>query len=286
MITRQRKLSKNRGKDMHVRSLERDIFKAASTNTLEIMTGEVLLNQPEPAFKQNAVTVSLSKGGRIEGVPLPGAFIDPITGNLHGSYDGPIFGQMVSLGFVGGNSSAPIILNKYPYQGKGNTLTELSFITPMFLAGYDATDTLMGHFSGSRIGLYTGLNPLGGHLPGSIGIDAFTECNVPANTSILLDALVSAEMKSVLVKLTGSVSAEITAPLVKIDGSATVEINGNTKQFVTWTELNTQLQAIVLLLKGHMHPTAAVGAPSVSAELATMVLDITAAKTIKTLTGG
>lgn len=284
-MNRQRKLSKVNGKDTHVRSQERDLFQRQSVKTFEIKTGEVFLNQIEPAFKQNAVTVNLSKGGRIEGVPLPGAFIDPITGNLHGSYDGPITGQMISLGFVDGNSAAPIILNKYPYQGKGNTLTELSFITPMFLAGYDATDTLMGHFSGSKIGLYTGLNPIGGHLPGSIGIDAFTECNITANTNILLDALVSAEVKSVLVKMTGSVSAEISAPLVKIDGSATVEINGNTKQFVTWTELNTALQAIILLLKGHMHPTAAVGAPSVSAELATMVLDITAAKTTKTLCG-
>lgn len=302
-MNRQRKLSKVNGKDTHVRSQERDLFQRQSVKTFEIKTGEVFLNQIEPAFKQNAVTVNLSKGGRVEGVPIPGAFIDPITGNLHGSYDGPIPGQMVSIGFVDGNSAAPIILNRYPYQGKGNTLTELSFITPMFLAGYDATDTLMGHFSGSKIGLYTGLNPLGGRLPGSIGIDAFTECNVTANTNILLDALVSAEVKSALVKLTGSVSAEISAPavkstgsvtneisapLVKIDGSATVEINGNTKQFVTWLELNTALQLLITAINVPLIVSNAVPAgpgPVNAAWTTPPAIDITLAKTIKTLCG-
>lgn len=287
-MDRQRKLSKINGKDTHVRSQERDLFQRQSVRTFEIKTGEIFLNQIEPAFKQNAATVNLSKGGRIEGVPIPGAFIDPITGNLHGSYDGPIPGQMVTIGFVDGNSAAPIVLNKYPYQGKGNTLTETSFITPMFLAGYDATDTLMGHFSGSKIGLYTGLNPIGGHLPGSIGIDAFTECNVTANTNILLDALVSAEVKSALVKLTGSVSAEIAAPLVKIDGSATVEINGNTKQFVTWLELNTALQLLITAINVPLIVSNAVPAgpgPVNAAWTTPPAIDITLAKTVKTLCG-
>lgn len=290
-MNRQRKLSKVNGKDTHVRSQERDLFQRQSVKTFEIKTGEVFLNQIEPAFKQNAVSINLSKGGRIEGVPLPGAFIDPITGNLHGSYEGPIPGQMVTVGFVDGNSASPIILNRYPYQGKGNTLFESSFITPMFLAGYDATDVLLGHFTGSKIGLYTGLNPIGGHLPGSIGIEAFTECNITANTTILVNALVSAEVKSALSKLTGSVSAEISAPLVKIDGTATVEINGNTKQFVTHAELNLALQTFITALNLHVHTTTAtIGASStpgvISPPVTPMTLDITAAKTIKTLTGG
>ena len=289
-MNRQRKLSKVNGKDTHVRSQERDLFQRQSVKTFEIKTGEVFLNQIEPAFKQNAVSINLSKGGRIDGVPLPGAFIDPITGNLHGSYEGPIPGQMISVGFVDGNSASPIILNRYPYQGKGNTLTELSFITPMFLAGYDATDILLGHFTGSKIGLYTGLNAFGGHLPGSIGIDAFTECNITANTTILVDALVSAEVKSALTKLTGSVSTEISAPLVKIDGTATVEINGNTKQFVTHAELDLALQAFITALNLHIHTTTAtIGASAtpgvISPPVNPMTLDITAAKTIKTLCG-
>lgn len=290
MKNKQRKLNKNNGNDTHVRSLERDVFKQPSFKTFEIKTGEVFLNQVEPVFKQNAVTVNLSKGGRAEGVPLPGAFIDPITGNLHGVYEGLIPGQMVTMGFIDGNSAAPIILNRYPYQGKGNTLTENTFITPMFLAGYSPNDTLIGNVSGSVIGLYTGVNVLGGKLPGSIGIDAFTECNITAQTDILLDAIVSAEVKSALAKLTGTVSAEISAPLVKIDGSATVEINGNTKSFVTHAELDTALQLLMtalslpLVVSGTANP-GGLAVTGTAVYTPPPTIDITAAKTLKVLTG-
>jgi hypothetical protein len=276
----QRKLSKDRGNDTHVRSVENNKFNSPITKTYEIMTGEVFLNLPEPLFRQNAVVVKLSQNGKMSPVGVPGAFIDPISGNLHGSYDGPITGQMVSIGFLRGDSSAPIILNKYPYQGVGNTLTEAAFLTPMYIAGYDATDTLMGHFSGSVIGLYTGINPIGGRLPGSIGIDAFTECNITAQTDILLDALVSAEVKSALVKLTGTVSAEIAAPLVKIDGSATVEINGNTKSFVTHAELDLALQSMVSSANLLFLTAADAGVKAGG-----LTLDISASKTTKTLCG-
>ena len=251
----------------------------------------------------NAVSVKLSQGGNLSPVGIPGAFIDPLTGNLHGLYEGFIPGQMVSIGFVEGNSAAPIILNRYPYQGKGNTLTESTYITPMFIAGYSPNDTLLGNVSGSVIGLYTGVNTLGGRLPGSIGIDAFTECNITAQTDILLDALVSAEVKSALVKMTGSVSAEISAPavkstgsvtneisapLVKIDGSATVEINGNTKQFVTWLELNTALQLLITAINVPLIVSNAVPAgpgPVNAAWTTPPAIDITLAKTLTVLTG-
>ena len=201
-MNRQRKLSKVNGKDTHVRSQERDLFQRQSVKTFEIKTGEVFLNQIEPAFKQNAVSINLSKGGRIDGVPLPGAFIDPITGNLHGSYEGPIPGQMISVGFVDGNSAAPIILNRYPYQGKGNTALEPFYKLPMFKAGYDFSDVILGHFTGSKISLNTGI--FSGKVPASISIEAFTECNITANTTILVNALVSAEVKSALAKLSPS----------------------------------------------------------------------------------
>jgi hypothetical protein len=288
-MDRQRKLSKLLGKDTHVRSQENDMFKSQSFQTFEIKTGEVFLNQPEPFFIQNAVTIDLSKGGKIPGVPLPGGFIDPITGNLHGSYEGFIPGQMVTVGFIDGNSAAPIILNRYPYQGKGNTALEPFYKLPMFKAGYDFSDVILGHFTGSKISLNTGI--FSGKVPASISIEAFTECNITANTTILVNALVSAEVKSALAKLTGSVSAEISAPLVKIDGTATVEINGNTKQFVTHAELDLALQTFITALNLHIHTTTAtIGASStpgvISPPVTPMTLDITAAKTIKTLTGG
>ena len=285
----QRKLSKNLGKDTHVRSIENNLFQKQSTRTYEILTGEIILNQPEPYFRQNAVTVSLTKGGKITGVGIPGAFIDPITGNLHGSYEGFIPGQMVTVGFLNGNSSAPIVVNRYPYQGTGNTGVEAQYLLPMFKAGYDFSDVILGHFTGSKISSNTGI--FSGKVPASISIEAFTECNITANTTILVNALVSAEVKSALAKLTGSVSAEISAPLVKIDGTATVEINGNTKQFVTHAELNLALQTFITALNLHIHTTTAtIGASStpgvISPPVTPMTLDITAAKTIKTLTGG
>ena len=61
MVTKQRKLRKSKGKDTHVRSLENDMFKKQSVQTFEIKTGEVFLNQIEPVFTQNAVTINLSR---------------------------------------------------------------------------------------------------------------------------------------------------------------------------------------------------------------------------------
>jgi hypothetical protein len=72
---------------------------------------------------------------------------------------------------------------------------------------------------------------------------------------------------------------------IKITG-ADIELNGSSKQFVTYTELDTALQQVITLLKSHMHPTAAPGAPSVSAQLASLTLDISAAKTTTIKTGG
>jgi hypothetical protein len=275
----QRKISKKKGFDTHVRSVEDNKFQSQSTQTYEIMTGEVLLNLPEPFFRQNAVSVRLSQNGKISPVGIPGAFIEPLTGNLHGTYEGLIPGQMVSIGFLRGDSSSPIILNKYPYQGVGNSLLAPSFITPMFLAGYMPTDVLMGHISGSKIGLYTG-GGLNGALPGSIGIDAITQCKITAKTNIVLEAIVGAELKSSISKLTGITSAEVKAPLVKIDGSTSVQINGSTKNFVTHAELDTALQtyvsAVNLLFASKLDGG---GTPG------TATLNITAAKTLKVLTG-
>ena len=118
MEDRQRKLSRNIGKDTHVRSLESNMFQSQSTGTLKVITGEVFIPQPEPIFSQTAVSVNLTKGGTLTGVAYPGAFIEPITGNLHGVYEGPIPGQMVNVGFIEGNSAAPFVLNRYPYQGE------------------------------------------------------------------------------------------------------------------------------------------------------------------------
>jgi len=186
-MNRQRKLDLNLGKDTHARQYQANIFKQQSTSTFQMLAGEVLITEPEPLFKQNMVTVALARGGNITSVAYPGAFVEPVSGNIHGTYEGPIPGQMVMVGFENGNSGTPFVVNRYPYQGNGNTLTELAYTNPLTRALYDSTDVIMGHFSGSYISLNTGI--LSGQLPGSITVGAVTDLNLNANTNIALNSL-------------------------------------------------------------------------------------------------
>jgi hypothetical protein len=64
-----------------------------------------------------------------------------------------------------------------------------------------------------------------------------------------------------------------------------IELNGNTKTFVTHTELNTALQTFITALNLHTHVCAAVGVPSAT-PLPAMSIDISAAKTTTVKTGG
>lgn len=72
---------------------------------------------------------------------------------------------------------------------------------------------------------------------------------------------------------------------VKIDADQKIELNGNSKQFVTWIELNTHLQSLLTSLKGHTHAVSGAAAGP-SADLATVVLDLSDAKTTTVVTGG
>jgi hypothetical protein len=130
------------GFDTHVRSYDQNIFNRQSTMSTQMIAGEVLLPQPEPLYKQNMVTVQLARGGNITSVAYPGAFIDPYTGNMHGMYEGPIPGQMVIVGFENGNSSAPFVVNRYPYQGIGNTLVENQYYCLYKLPEYTGTPVI------------------------------------------------------------------------------------------------------------------------------------------------
>ena len=69
----------------------------------------------------------------------------------------------------------------------------------------------------------------------------------------------------------------------------TIELNGNTKQFVTWAELNTALSVFTTALKTHTHECTAPGSPSGPPTVvppATLDIDITNAKTTTVVTGG
>lgn len=88
-------------------------------------------------------------------------------------------------------------------------------------------------------------------------------------------------------KITGNgYSIEVTTDgTIKINGKA-LELNGNGKQFVTWTELNTAYQAMLTIVKAHVHPDPSSGSTGPSPTLATMTSDISAAKTTTVKTNG
>jgi hypothetical protein len=155
-------------------------------------------------------------------------------------------------------------VNRYPYQGRGNTNLEAQYINPLTKALFDASDVITGHFSGSYLAFYTGI--FSGELPGSATLNAVSDFNAKSGANILLDALLTAEVKSAIVKITGSTR---------------IELNGNTKQFVTWTELNTALQAMVSAAN-LLYLTAADNGVKDGG----LTLDISASKTTTVVTGG
>lgn len=204
-MDKQRKIARNLGRDTHVRNHSNNIH---HNNVNVMLVGEVLFPEPEPLFEQNLVTVQLAEGGRITSVPYPGAFFEPVTGNMHGIYEGPIPGQEVVVGFTNNNHKCPFVINRYPYQGVGNSSTELAFKNPMFKAGFHSFDIVMGHFSGSFISFNTGIFPSTA-TPGSITISSMTD--------IEMSALLQTTISSLLLNLSSTGDMEITtATLIKI----------------------------------------------------------------------
>ena len=194
-MKKQRKIAQNVGMDTHVRQSMGNRFKEQGSKTYQVLAGEVTFAEPEPLFRQNMVTVTFARGGNATSVAYPGAFIDPVTGNLHGSYEGPIPGQMVMVGYENGNSSTPYVVNRYPYQGSGNTLVEGQYTTPLTKKSFDSTDVLMGHFSGAYLSFNTGITS--GELPGSVTLSAVTDnkfesvlgSNITLNTLVSINSL-------------------------------------------------------------------------------------------------
>jgi hypothetical protein len=240
----QLRLSKNLGADTHVRDHTLNKFQNQNHNTFGMIIGEVQAPEPEPLYRQNMVTVSLARGGKITSVAYPGAFAEPTTGNIHGVYEGPIPGQMVIIGFENGNQATPFVINKYPYQGKGNTALESGYITPLFKAGFHSTDVIMGHVSGAYISLNTGIAP-SVYLPGSITIKSMTGIDIIASGKTLINSDTEIEF--------------LTTGPAKVNG-ATVELNGNTNFAVKYTELKTafdllktELNSFITIFNAHVH---------------------------------
>lgn len=86
------------------------------------------------------------------------------------------------------------------------------------------------------------------------------------------------------------VKVEVEEGTMKVTTQKKIELNGNTKQFVTWAELNNALQQLWTAIKAHTHPAqvntgTGTGTAAASVDLSTVTLDISAAKTEKVVTG-
>ena len=86
------------------------------------------------------------------------------------------------------------------------------------------------------------------------------------------------------------VKVEVEEGTMKVTTQKKIELNGNTKQFVTWAELNNALQQLWTAIQAHTHPAqvntgTGTGTAAASVDLSTVTLDISAAKTEKVVTG-
>jgi hypothetical protein len=245
MIQRQRTPARDVGNDTHVRDYDANAYKNSSSGIFGMQMGEIKKTEPEPLFNQNLVTVELARGGELTSVAYPGVFVDPLSKNIHGLYEGPIKGQMVIVGFENGNAGSPFVVNRYPYQGIGDTANETAYMQPLTTAGFDAEDVILGHKSGSFIAFYTGV--MSGELPGSVTFYSPSDINIQSDTNFLFEATTEAELKS---------------PTIKLTADTQIELNGNSNYAVKYTELKTAFDQLkqdfdnfVSLTYGiHTHP--------------------------------
>ncbi len=107
------------------------------------------------------------------------------------------------------------------------------------------------------------------------------------------EAKVKIEVEDGALKLTTTKNTEVEADTLKVTTKKKVELNGNSKQFVTWAELNQALQQLWTSIKAHTHPVSTAGGPTAqtgtaatSLDLSTVTLDISSAKTTTIVTGG
>ncbi len=89
------------------------------------------------------------------------------------------------------------------------------------------------------------------------------------------------------------VTVQVENGTMKVDTQNKIELNGSSKQFVTWQELDNALQQLWAKVKAHTHPVSTTGTAAAqsgtaasSLDLSTVTLDISAAKTKTIVTGG
>lgn len=226
MMKQFRNATANLGQDTHVRTNVNNKFTPENHQTSQLVVGEVLYPEPEPLFKQNMVTIRLARGGRITSTLFPSAVISPL-GTPHGLYEGLMPGQMVSVAFENNNQSNPIIVNRYPAQGAGNTLLETGYILPAFKAGIHNFDIVLGHFSGSYLSFNTGIFP-NLELPGSVTLSATTGLTLSAITTIEASALLNVNLSGLGVKMESTLGA-----IVNCDVTGLIQIKNLTQSMKT-----------------------------------------------------
>lgn len=99
------------------------------------------------------------------------------------------------------------------------------------------------------------------------------------------DAKVKIDVEDGALKLTTTKNTEVEADTLKVTTKKKVELNGNSKQFVTWAELNQALSTFTTALVSHTHNITSPGNPSGPA-VGVPTIDISAAKTTTIVTGG
>lgn len=99
------------------------------------------------------------------------------------------------------------------------------------------------------------------------------------------DAKVKIEIEDGTLKLTTNKNTEVDADTLKVTTKKKVELNGNSKQFVTWAELNQALTTFTTALTSHTHNVTAIGSPT-GPGIGVPTIDISGAKTTTVVTGG
>jgi len=275
MIRNQRKHNPNIGNDTFVRNKNNNIFQQNSSFSFQVLPAEVSFLQNEPAYKQTMATVEYSKNGKSTAVAIPSAPFDRITRNIHGLFEAPRQGDMVMVGFSDGNPQSPYILNRYPYQARGNSAFDTQYFNPMTQKGWSDEDVILGHFAGSYLRFST-FSP----LPASTQLYSVTDLEIETSTLMTLKSVVQTDIQSTIVKLTGNTH---------------IELNGNTNFAVNYNEmkiafdtLRTELNTFVTLYNSHTHqivppgvpgtPTAVPNSPGIPA-----VADMSLAQNLKVL---
>lgn len=196
-----------------------------NTNTIlenidRVSLGSVLVPQPEPLYKQHAVTVQLVKGGKITNVAWPGAQVNMgptgtvpggIAHGLHGLWESPLAGQQVLLGFVDGSASDPIVINKYPYNALQRPDLEIMHSLPLTLMAHGPTDVVLGHHTGSFIAL-RGTLP----LPAQIDIASLSAISITAVAFVEIISTLQCSITSSQFSVTAATAASITGATISM----------------------------------------------------------------------